>query len=121
MHYLYAMQESLHFKETGTKLADHFSKHLCDVAKKKKKMTKMLPNQLFPSSTSRNHSTHNMKICSLSLHQRNTESFQNCKQKSFNSAFLILMKSRNTSHLTNLFFCSNHHFSTNDTAPSSPI
>ena len=34
MHYLYAMQESLHFRETGTKLANHFSKHLCDVAKR---------------------------------------------------------------------------------------
>jgi len=28
------MQESLHFRETGTKLADHFSKHLCDVAQR---------------------------------------------------------------------------------------
>ena len=44
-----------------------------------------------------------IRICGLSLHQGNTESYKNPRAKIFNLALLTLMESMNVSRSTNLF------------------
>ena len=56
-----------------------------------------------------NHSTHNITICGLSLHQGNIGSRKNLEQKSFNSVFLTPKESKNASPSINLFISPSFH------------
>ena len=56
-----------------------------------------------------NHSTHNITIYGLSLHQGKRESRKNVGNECFNSTLLTLTEPMNASRSTNLFINSNHH------------
>ena len=65
-----------------------------------------------------NYSHHNIGICGLPLHHRNTESRQNLEQKSiFQQGTLSPTGSMNASHSTDLFPNSCDHTSTNGKVP----
>ena len=64
------------------------------------------------------HCQHNMTICGLSLHHRNTESRKNLQQKFiFQLGTLYPPEIINASHSTNIFTNSCHHISTNCKPP----
>ena len=63
--------------ETGRRLADRFRKHLRDAEQNNTDASKPVVRHFnLP-----NHSHHNITICGLSLHHRNTESRKNLEQK----------------------------------------
>ena len=89
-----------------------------------KKTTQIHPNQLHTILIQYSHSHHNMTICGLFLHHRNTESCKNLEQKfifQLGTVHTMLMRSMNTSHSTNLFTNSCNHISTNGKAPPQSI
>ena len=69
--------KKIYLGETGRNLSDRFRKDLRDVGKKRLRCSKTVARNFnLP-----NHSTHNITICLLSLHQGNTESRKIPQQK----------------------------------------
>ena len=69
--------KKIYIGETGRRLADRFREHLRGVEKNDTNASKPVARHFnLP-----NHSHHNMTICGLSLHHRNTESRKNLEQK----------------------------------------
>jgi len=69
--------KKIYIGETGRKLADRFREHLRDAEQNNTDASKPVVRHF----NLRNHSHHNMTICGLSLHHRNTESRKNLEQK----------------------------------------
>ena len=63
------LYKKIYIGETGRRLADCFRKHLRDVGKNDTDASKPFAHHSYLP----NHSHHNMTICGLSLHHRNTE------------------------------------------------
>ena len=69
--------KKIYIGETGRRIGDRFREHLRDVECNDKDASKPVARHFnLP-----NHSTQNMTICSLSMHQGNTESRKNLEQK----------------------------------------
>ena len=69
--------KKIYIGETGRRLGDRFREHLRDVERNDKDGSKPVARHFnLP-----NHSTQNMAICDLSMHQGNTESRKNLEQK----------------------------------------
>ena len=77
--------------EIGIELRDHFREHLREVWKKNDKEVSKSVTRHF---NLQNHSTQNVTICGLSLHQGNTESRKNLDQNlALNSALIPISES----------------------------
>ena len=94
--------KKLFIGETGRRQGDRFREHLRDVDKDDKNSSKPAARYFnLP-----NHSKQHMAVCSLSLHQRSTESRKTLEQRFiFQIALLILTVSTNAFHSTYLFCC----------------
>ena len=80
LHKMHLMQEDIHRrdrKKIRPEEDDRFREHLPDVERNDKDASKPVARHVnLP-----NHSTQNMTICGLSLHQGNTESRKNLEQR----------------------------------------
>ena len=69
--------KAIYIGETGRRLANRFREHIRDVEVNNTDASKPVARHF----NLRNHSHHNMTICRLSLHHRNTESRKSLEQK----------------------------------------
>ena len=69
--------KKIYISETGRRLGDRFCEHLRDVERNDKDASKPVARRF----NHPNHSSQDMTICGLSLHQGNTESRKNLEQK----------------------------------------
>ena len=103
--------KKIYIGETGRRLVDRFREHLRDTEQNNTEASKPVARHFNLS----NHSHHNMTICGLSLHHRNTESRKN--QLIFQRVHSLHTELMNVSHSTNLFTNSYDHIFTNGNAP----
>ena len=73
------LRTKIHMGETGRRVADHFHEHLRDIDVEKNDTNASKPGSRHFNLP--HHSLHNMTMCGLSLHHRNTESHKNLEQK----------------------------------------
>ena len=106
--------KKIYIGETGKRLVDHLREHLRDVEKNSTDASKPVARHFnLP-----NNFHHNMSICGLSLHHRNTESRKNLEQIFiFQLGTLSLHGIKKRSHCISLFTNSCDHISTNGEAP----